>query len=120
MKAFAWRRVRTSNHFTYRCHSLLFGVNRGLDGLIHLAVASATAEIATECATNFCFSRIRIGRQYVFHCHDESWRAETALRASPVAICLLDCSKTAVLAHSLDSGDRLSFATGGQHCAGQH
>src|SRR5437868_2792648 len=102
------------------CHSLLFGINRGFDGLIHLAIARATAKIAAKRAANLGSGRIRISRQYVFHCHDETRSTETTLRASPVAIGFLDGGQTAVFAHTFDGSDLLSFATGSQHCARQH
>src|SRR5438552_9627146 len=102
------------------CHSLLFGLNCGFDGLIHLAIASAAAKITAESATNLCFCGMRITRQYVLHGHDETRRTETTLSASPVAVCFLDGGQTAVFAHSFDGRDLLPFATGGQHCAGEY
>src|SRR5258708_37401334 len=51
---------------------LLLRHNRRLYRRIHLAVARAAAQIATQGATNVSFRRIGVLRQHTLHGHDES------------------------------------------------
>src|SRR5258708_5270328 len=99
---------------------LLLRHNRRLYRRIHLAVARAAAQIATQGATNVSFRRIGVLRQQRLHGHDESRSAEAALRAAPIAICLLDRGQTAMLAHTFDGRDFLLLATRRQQRAGHH
>ena len=49
----------------------------------------------------------------MLHRHHEAGRAESALRAAPVAVSFLDGRQAAVLADPFDRRDLLAFATGG-------
>src|SRR5437762_5586952 len=97
----------------YDRHSLLLGFYGRFDGLVHLAVAGAAAEIAAEGLANFCIGRIGIGRQQMCDRHHEAGGAEAALSPAPVAVSFLDCSESAVFGDAFDAGDLLPFATRG-------
>src|SRR5215467_1364046 len=86
-----------------RC--LLLRLNRCFDRLVHLAVASAAAEITAQRFANFIVGWIEIGRQQMFDRHHESRSAEAALCAAPIAIGLLNCGQRAVLGDAFDSRD---------------
>src|SRR4029077_11076780 len=101
-------------------HSLLLGLNRGLDRVIHLAITGAAAQIPAERAADIFLGRPRILRQQMRYRHDETGSAESALRAAPVAISLLDRRQAAVLANTFNSRDLLTFATGSKHGAREH
>src|SRR5579872_1003215 len=100
--------------------SFLLCFDRGLDGLIHLAVAGAAAEIAAQSAANFIVGGIWIMSEEVANRHHETRRAVATLRSAPVAVSFLDGGEAAMLADAFDRGDLLAFATGGEYGAGEH
>src|ERR1700733_1795885 len=102
------------------CHSLLFRIHRSFDGLIHLAVSGATAEISAERAANFWLCWFWIFGKQMLDGHNESRSTVTALCSAPVAVSFLNCRETAVLAHALDRRNFLTFATSRQQRARHH
>src|SRR5438034_9106751 len=80
----------------------LLRLNCSFDCLIHLAVSGAAAQISGESVANFVFRRLWILGQQMIYRHDESRRAEAKLPTAPVAINVMNCGHTAVLAETLD------------------
>ena len=98
----------------------MFGINRSLDGLIHLAVARASAKIPAKRGANLLLRRLRIFSQQMLDGHDKSWSAIATLRSAPIAIGFLNGGKASMLTHTLDRRNFLSLTTGGQQCARHH
>src|SRR6185437_15539931 len=83
-------------------HSLLLGLNRRLDGLVHLVVAGTAAQVPAQRLLDLRLGWVRVVGQQVFHGHDEAGRAKAALGAAPVTIRLLNGCQAAMLAHPFD------------------
>src|SRR5947209_4926376 len=84
----------------WACLSPLFRFNRRLDGLVHLRVAGATAEISAEGVANIFIRGLRVVVEQSFYRDHEPRSAITTLRAAPIAVSFLNSGQRSMVRDS--------------------